>query len=360
MNLGVSPSLCRKRARRRNESGSRRSFEHTLRHASRTREITRQPAARIAFCSHSRDDCVIFVHRSGHRSLLVATCARGRHDEHHTTVDRSNHPTVGDAGGNKSRATSSRIRRCRDAPKTDAPSHGYPPTQPVTSGFEVKGADGDLERQTRSGSTVGSRRLRLLWAVGYHQPAKYYVARWQLYRGAGGQQPAARSASGDDATKVIGDWVVVRQRVCRDEPYHGHDRFKYPAEQLGLESIQQQDLSSCRRQANDTSSAILSPWQGRSPSRLLWVMPMRGLGQGTRNDIDGFDRRGHQTGERAQSTSISDIYGGASVDPCVPRTSDGRWSCSTAHRHAVGRCVQSRGLRAGGSGALYPEAESED
>ena len=47
---------------------------------------------------------------------------------------------------------------------------------------------------------------RVLWAIGYHQPATYYVSNWQLSGGPGGAQQGARFRLEPKEAEVVGDW----------------------------------------------------------------------------------------------------------------------------------------------------------
>ena len=64
---------------------------------------------------------------------------------------------------------------------------GYSP------GYEVRGSDGrtwSVKLGIEAQSEIVASRV--LWAIGYHQPATYYVPKWQLNVGPGGQQEPGR------------------------------------------------------------------------------------------------------------------------------------------------------------------------
>ena len=116
---------------------------------------------------------------------------------------------------------------------------GYSP------GYEVRGPDGrvwDVKLGAEAQSEVVASRV--LWAIGYHQPPTYYVANWQLAGGPGGQQSSAHGfASNREDAEVIGDWSWADNEFIGTQPYHGLDHRQHSAEQLGLEDVEQQDLS---------------------------------------------------------------------------------------------------------------------
>ena len=219
------------------------------------------------------------------------------------------------------------------APKTDAPftwvstdSTGYSP------GFEVKGADG-RSWSVKLGAEAQSEVVasRLLWAVGYHQPATYYVASWQLSGGPGGQQPAARFRVDDDSAKVIGDWSWSDNAFVGTEPYHGLIASNILLNSWDWKTSNNKIYRHADGQQRYVVRDLGASLGKTSPSRLLWFIPMRGLGQGTRNDIDGFESQGFI--KRADESSIDfhfqTIYGSV-VD--LVRPSDVRWAMELFNR----------------------------
>ena len=95
--------------------------------------------------------------------------------------------------------------------------------------------------------------------------------------------------------KVVGDWVVVRERVRAHAAVQGARRRERDAEQLGLEDVEQQDLrrSTGGRRAASTSCRTSARRSARRRiRRVLSWLPMRGLGQGSRNDLEDFEEQG--------------------------------------------------------------------
>jgi hypothetical protein len=218
------------------------------------------------------------------------------------------------------------------APAPNAPfvwvstdSTGYSP------GFDVKDADGRSwnvklgpEAQTE---VVASR---LLWAIGYHQPPTYYVPSWQLSGGPGGAQPAARFRA-EDAAKVIGDWSWSDNAFIGTEPYHGLIAANILLNSWDWKTSNNKiyrDAGGRQRYVVRDLGASLGK---TSPSRLLWLIPLRGLGQGTRNDIDGFESQGFikRADENSVEFHFDTIYGDV-VD--LVRPSDVRWAMERFNR----------------------------
>ncbi len=177
---------------------------------------------------------------------------------------------------------------------------------------------------------------RVLWALGYHQPATYYIANWQLAGGPGGAQQGARfrlEAEGRRSHRATGhgrrttssarsrisglivanillnswDWKTTNNKIYRFKS--GAPPQRYVVRDLG---------------------ASLGK---TSPSRLLWILPVpvRGFGQGTRNNIDDFESQGFikRVDENRVEFDFHTIYG--SVVELV-RPSDVRWTAELLQR----------------------------
>jgi hypothetical protein len=166
---------------------------------------------------------------------------------------------------------------------------GYSP------GFDVRDAAGRSwsvklgpEAQTE---VVASR---VLWAIGYHQPPTYYAATWQLSGGPGGTQPAARFRTDFDGAKAVGDWSWSENPFLEAQAYRG----LIVANVLLNSWDWKTSNNKIYRHANGDERYVVrdigASLGKTSASRLLWVLPvsMRGFGQGSRNDIDGFEAQG--------------------------------------------------------------------
>ena len=172
---------------------------------------------------------------------------------------------------------------------------GYSP------GFEVRGADGRTW-DTKLGPEAQSEVVasRVLWAIGYHQPTTYYVSSWQLSGGPGGQQQGARFRLDSSDAEAIGEWAWADNEFVGTEPYHGLiaaniliNSWDWKTNNNRIYRMKTATGSARRFVVQDLGASF-----GRTQSsRLLWILPipMRGFGQGTRNNIDDFEsQRLHQ------------------------------------------------------------------
>jgi hypothetical protein len=177
---------------------------------------------------------------------------------------------------------------------------------------------------------------RVLWAIGYHQPAVYYVSSWQLSGGPGGRQTGARFRPRDSDQEVIGDWSWADNEFIGTQQYHGlittnillnswdwkTSNNKIYRNKGGVAPVQ-------RYVVRDLGASL-----GRTaPSRLLWFLPVgvRGFGQGSRNNIDDFESQRFikRVDENDVEFDFHTIYGSV-VD--LVRPSDVRWTAQLLSR----------------------------
>jgi hypothetical protein len=203
---------------------------------------------------------------------------------------------------------------------------GYSP------GFEVRGSDGrnwsvklGPEAQTE---VVASR---ILWAVGYHQPPAYYVKSWQLSGGPGGPQAAARFRTDVEGAKVVGDWSWSKNEFLDTQPFRGlivaNILLNSWDWKTSNNKIYQHADGTRRFVVRDLGASLGKT----SSSKLLWTIPIRGLGQGSRNDINDFESQGFikSIGENEVDFDFATIYDSV-VD--MVRPADVRWTADLLHR----------------------------
>ena len=203
---------------------------------------------------------------------------------------------------------------------------GYSP------GFEVRGSDGrnwsvklGPEAQTE---VVASR---ILWAVGYHQPPAYYVKSWQLSGGPGGPQAAARFRTDLQGAKVVGDWSWSKNEFLDTQPFRGlivaNILLNSWDWKTSNNKIYQHADGTRRFVVRDLGASLGKT----SSSKLLWTIPIRGLGQGSRNDINDFESQGFikSIGENEVDFDFATIYGSV-VD--MVRPADVRWTAELLNR----------------------------
>lgn len=205
-------------------------------------------------------------------------------------------------------------------------------TSGYSPGFDVRGSDGrtwsvKLGPEAQTEVAVS----RILWAIGYHQPPTYYVKRWQLSGGPGGQQPEARFRIDIEGAEVVGDWSWSENDFLDTQPFRG-----LIVANILLNSWDWKTSNNKIYQLADGTRRFVVRDLGASlgktsSSKLLWTIPMRGLGQGSRNDIADFESQGFITriGENEVEFDFDTIYGSV-VDRVRP--ADVRWTAELMSR----------------------------
>jgi hypothetical protein len=216
---------------------------------------------------------------------------------------------------------------------------GYSP------GYEVSDAEGrvwDVKLGPEAQSEVVASRV--LWALGYHQPATYYVPGWELTGGPGGSQEGARFRLESDDTEVVGEWAWGDNDFIGTQPFDGlivaNVLLNSWDWKTSNNKIYRSKTSSPQHRyvVRDLGASL-----GRTePSHLLWILPipMRGFGQGSRNNIDHFESQGfiERIDEESVEFDFDTIYGGV-VDLVHPssvpwtatllrRISDDQWDAA--------------------------------
>ena len=137
---------------------------------------------------------------------------------------------------------------------------------------------------------------RVLWAIGYHQPANYLLTDWQLVDKHTRAQPLARFRREQSDQKVVSDWSWYENPFVTTQAFKG-----LVVANLILNNW---DWKTSNNKVYDVISADgfarrvyivrdLGASLGKTsfPRFLTWT-PMRGLGQGSRNDLEGFEEQG--------------------------------------------------------------------
>jgi hypothetical protein len=161
-------------------------------------------------------------------------------------------------------------------------------------GFDVRSKDG-VEWSVKLGPEAQSEVVssRILWAIGFHQPPTYYLQSWTLTGQESGPQPAGRFRPELPGRQVTGEWSWY------ENPFVGSREFGgLVVANLILNSW---DWKTSNNKVYTLSKPIkgVDRWfvvrdVGASlgkftyPSILKWFR-LRGFGQGTRNDLPGFE-----------------------------------------------------------------------
>jgi len=203
---------------------------------------------------------------------------------------------------------------------------GYSP------GFDVRAADGrtwSVKLGPEAQAEVVTSRI--LWAIGYHQPPTYYVKSWELSGGPGGRQGAARFRTDVEGAKVVGEWSWSTNDFLDAQPFRGlivaNILLNSWDWKTSNNKIYQHADGTRRFVVRDLGASLGKT----SSSKFLWTIPMRGFGQGSRNDVDDFESQGfiERIGENEVDFDFATIYG--SVVNRV-RPSDVRWTAALLNR----------------------------
>ena len=204
-------------------------------------------------------------------------------------------------------------------------------------GFDVRSEDG-TDWSVKLGPEAQSEVVssRILWAIGFHQPPTYFLEQWTLTGVESGPQPPGRFRPSLGNQKVIGDWSWY------ENPFVGARAFGgLITANLILNSWDWKTSNNKIYELSDPVNGV-SRWYvvrdvgaslGRTtyPGLLKWFR-LRGFGQGTRNDLPGFESQGFITGIDSRGRPEFD-YRGIYRDVIDTVTSaDVRWVCGLLNR----------------------------
>ena len=172
-------------------------------------------------------------------------------------------------------------------------------TSGVNPGYDVRDGDGrdwsvKLGEEAQSEVTVS----RLLWAIGFHQPAVYYVPAWTLTGTDAGPKPAARFRLNEAGWSAEEEWSWYENPFIDAQPFRGLivaqmllANWDLKASNNRIYETTDPSVTPRRRYVvRDLGSSLGSPKQ----NRFFAFLGTRGS-QGTKNDIAGFERRGFIT-----------------------------------------------------------------
>jgi hypothetical protein len=203
-------------------------------------------------------------------------------------------------------------------------------------GFDVSDAAG-TEWSVKTGAEAQSEVVtsRILWAIGFHQPPTYYIEKWSLNGGPAGAQQPGRFRPDVPGREVVGDW-----------PWH-ENPFVGTTEYGGLIVANLLLANWDWKASNNKIYQLDEPVNGVSrwfvvrdlgaslgkfsyPTILKWFR-LRGFGQGTRNDLPGFEQQGFI--ERIDDGDVRFVYRGIYRDVISTVTAaQVRWACERLSR----------------------------
>jgi hypothetical protein len=161
-------------------------------------------------------------------------------------------------------------------------------------GFDVRDASG-TEWSVKLGPEAQTEVVvsRILWAIGFHQPPMYYLADWTLKGQVSGPQPAGRFRPDIKGREVTGDWSWY------ENPFVG--RTEFGGLIVANLILNNWDWKTSNNKVYELATPAggvsrmfvvrdLGASLGRTkyPAILKWFR-LRGFGQGTRNDLEGFE-----------------------------------------------------------------------
>ena len=199
---------------------------------------------------------------------------------------------------------------------------------------------------------------RILWALGYHQPATYYVT--------GGSWPergtvkaSRRVFDCESDHESEGEWAWL------DNPFSGSQAVPWPhrrqpaPEQLGLQDQQQPCVSHDRVQATGRRRRYVVQDLGAIARASRACSRFR---SGSRNDIDDFEDTTLIKSVRGSEVTLN--YRGLRGEILeVMSVGDIVWACELMNRlrdAQLDDAFEGRGLRAGDSRALHQEDPRQD
>lgn len=206
-------------------------------------------------------------------------------------------------------------------------------TSGFSPGFDVKD-DRQIEWSVKTGPEAQTEVVasRVLWAIGFHQPPTYYLSSWSLTGARSGPQEAGRFRPDLPGRTVVGDWP------WHENPFVGSREFGgLIAANLILNSW---DWKTSNNKIYELKEPIdgVSRWfvvrdLGASLGKytyptILRFFRLRGFGQGTRNDLPGFEQQGFIKSVDLEKADIDFEYRGIYRDVIESVTPEQlRWTC---------------------------------
>jgi len=167
---------------------------------------------------------------------------------------------------------------------------------------------------------------RLVWAMGFHQPAAYYVPRWTLVKnGVSTDEPAGRFRLTPDHLKTSGTWKWHKNPFVGTEPFGGLVVLMVMVNNWDIKT------SNNALFEFETSTGGAARWfvvkdLGASLGRTGLTGGFIGPFHGTKNRLDDFEKEGFIAGLSGDRVILH--YEGAAYVPALPdvvRTSHVRW-----------------------------------
>jgi hypothetical protein len=166
-----------------------------------------------------------------------------------------------------------------------------------SAGYDVRDPNG-MEWSVKLGPEAQPEVAvsRILWALGYHQPPAYYLPPWTMTGTQAGPQAAARFRPKLPDRKVVGEWSWYENDFINTQPFKGLvvvnvmlNNWDWKTSNNKIYEVGDEGQSIDRMYVVQDLGASLG--KTSYPKMLAWL-PMRGLGQGSRNDLADFEEQG--------------------------------------------------------------------
>jgi hypothetical protein len=208
-------------------------------------------------------------------------------------------------------------------------------TSGVNPGYDVKDVNG-REWSVKLGVEAQSEvtASRILWAMGFHQPATYYVEEWTLTGTDAGVKHDSRFRTETAAYKPGAEWSWYENPFADTQPFRG-----LIVAQMILNSW---DLKTSNNRVYEATDPSASPRRlflvrdlgsslGQSKqARFFAMLGVKGK-QGSKNDLEGFERQGFI--KRVEGNRVEFDYRGMNTALTkVVTPPDVVWACELMSR----------------------------
>jgi len=209
-------------------------------------------------------------------------------------------------------------------------------TTGFSPGFDVRDERG-VVWSVKTGPEAQSEVVtsRILWAIGFHQPPTYYVADWSLKGERSGRQPPGRFRPDLPEHEVVGDWPWHENPFVGTSEYGGLIVANLLLTNWDWKTSNNK-IYRIDKPVNGVSRWFLVRDLGASLGKftyptILRMFRLRGFGQGTRNDLPGFEEQGFI--KRIDGDSVEFDYKGIYRDVIsTVKPQQVRWACDRMSR----------------------------
>ncbi len=211
-------------------------------------------------------------------------------------------------------------------------------TTGTNPGYDVRDAEGRLwsvKLGREAQSEVAASRV--LWGLGFHQPAVYYVDRWRMTGGdaEAGEYGGSRFRAEQPGHEVVGEWSWYENPFVGTRPFAAlvtvtmllNNWDLKPANNKIYDITDRQGRGERRYVVRDLGASLGTAMQ---PAFFSWV-PFLRYAQGSRNDLEGFQRQGFV--KRIDDGRVEFDYrglDGALMDSVT--ADDLQWTCALLSR----------------------------